>query len=78
MGAQYILLPQFDVEAVIEYVQREGVTHMMMVPSQIIALLHSPNFNADTMRSVQMICSVWCAIPSSAQSTEPPFAGGVL
>ncbi len=58
LGATYILLPQFDAEAVIEHVQREGVTHMMMVPSQIIALLNSPNFNADTMRSVQMICSV--------------------
>ncbi|MBI5930800.1 MAG: AMP-binding protein [Chloroflexi bacterium] len=58
LGAKYVLLPQFDAEAVIQHIQREGVTHMMMVPSQIIALLNSPDFNAHTMRSVEMIGSV--------------------
>ncbi|HYD80708.1 MAG TPA: class I adenylate-forming enzyme family protein [Paucimonas sp.] len=57
-GATYILHPQFDVEALIAAVKREKVTHMMMVPSQIIAMMASPNFDPDAMRSLQMILSL--------------------
>ena len=42
VGATYILLPHFDAEEVIDMIQRERVTHIKMVPSQIIAVLHSP------------------------------------
>ncbi|HEY0846058.1 MAG TPA: AMP-binding protein [Noviherbaspirillum sp.] len=57
-GGTYILHPQFDVEALIETVKRDKVTHMMMVPSQIIAMLASPRFAPDEMRSLQMILSL--------------------
>jgi len=58
LGACYILHPHFDVEAMIETVAREKVTHIMMVPSQIIALLQSPNFNASNMGSMQMLLTI--------------------
>ena len=58
LGGTYILHPHFDVEAMIETVHREGVTHIMMVPAQIIALLQSPGFNADTMASLQMLLTI--------------------
>ncbi len=58
LGARYVLQPHFDVEAMIETVYREQVTHIMMVPSQIIALLQSPNFNADRMRSLEMLLTI--------------------
>jgi acyl-CoA synthetase (AMP-forming)/AMP-acid ligase II len=57
-GCQYILHPYFDAQALIETVAREKVTHMMMVPSQIIAMLHAPNFDPANMQSLEMICSV--------------------
>lgn len=57
-GATYILHPQFDVEALIETVKRDKVTHMMMVPSQIIAMMASPRFTPDEMRSLKMILSL--------------------
>ncbi|HJV51128.1 MAG TPA: class I adenylate-forming enzyme family protein [Noviherbaspirillum sp.] len=57
-GATYILHPQFDVEALIETVKREKVSHMMMVPSQIVAMMASPRFDPDAMRSLQMILSL--------------------
>lgn len=57
-GATYILHPQFDVEALIETVKREKVTHMMMVPSQIVAMMASPRFDPQAMRSLQMILSL--------------------
>lgn len=57
-GATYILHPYFDVERMIETVERERVTHMMMVPSQIVALLHSPRFDPARLASLEMICTV--------------------
>lgn len=57
-GATYILHPQFDVEDLIETVKRDKVTHMMMVPSQIIAMMASPRFVPEEMRSLQMILSL--------------------
>ncbi|KIF82500.1 class I adenylate-forming enzyme family protein [Noviherbaspirillum autotrophicum] len=57
-GATYILHPQFDVEALIDTVKREKVTHMMMVPSQIVAMMASPRFEPEAMRSLQMILSL--------------------
>ena len=58
LGGTYILHPQFDVEAMIDAVHRERVTHIMMVPAKIIALLQSPNFNAETMQSMQMLLTI--------------------
>ncbi len=58
IGAHYVLHPHFDVEAMIETVAREKVTHIMMVPSQIIALLQSPNFNASNMQSMEMLLTI--------------------
>lgn len=63
-GATYILHPQFDVEALIDTVKRDKVTHMMMVPSQIIAMMASPRFAPDEMRSLQMILSLGAPLHS--------------
>ncbi len=58
LGARYILHSHFDVEAMIETVAREKVTHIMMVPSQIIALLQSPNFSERKMQSMEMLLTI--------------------
>jgi long-chain acyl-CoA synthetase len=54
-GCTYILHPSFDAEAVIRTIEEERVTHMIMVPSQIIALLNSPSFDAGALQSLEMI-----------------------
>lgn len=54
-GCQFILHKQFDANAVIETIQREKVTHIIMVPSQIIALLNCPAFEAGALQSLEMI-----------------------
>jgi acyl-CoA synthetase (AMP-forming)/AMP-acid ligase II len=58
LGATYVLHPAFDVERLIETTALENVTHIMMVPSQIIALLRSPNFDAEKLQSLEMIMTV--------------------
>jgi long-chain acyl-CoA synthetase len=58
LGTTYVLARQFDPKAFIEVVERERVTHMMIVPSQIIAVLHSPYFSSEALASLEMICNV--------------------
>jgi acyl-coenzyme A synthetase/AMP-(fatty) acid ligase len=58
--APFILHRQFDPVALIETVEREQVTHMMMVPSQIIAVLNAPT-SRWKIQSLQMIGSMGAA-----------------
>ncbi len=58
LGGTYVLHRQFEAEALIRTVEREKVTHTMMVPSQIVAMLASPAFDPGAMQSLQMILSL--------------------
>ena len=58
VGATYILLPQFDPVSYIETILQEKVTHVMMVPAQIIGMLNAPNFSPNSMESLEMILSL--------------------
>lgn len=57
-GATYILHPRFDATAMLRTVADEGVTHTMMVPAQITAMLASPDFQPDRLGSLRMVGSV--------------------
>jgi len=57
-GATYILQAHFDPQEVLVTAQREQVTHIKMVPSQLIGMLSLPDFNAQTLPHLQMIGSV--------------------
>ncbi len=58
LGATYILQQQFNPEKFIECIKREKVTHMIMVPSQIVQMMHAPNFSDEALQSVEMLCTV--------------------
>lgn len=58
VGAAYILLSHFDPVTYIETIAREKVTHVMLVPAQIIAILSAPNFSAEALESLEMILSL--------------------
>jgi long-chain acyl-CoA synthetase len=58
LGNTYVLQERFDAVEFIETVARERVTHVMMVPSQIVAVMHAPNFSADRLSTLQMLGSV--------------------
>lgn len=58
LGATFVLMKQFEPESFIGTIGRETATHAMMVPSQIIAMLNSPAFSSDSLKSMQAICSV--------------------
>ena len=58
LGGTYILHELFDAEAFIETVKNEKVTHVIMVPAQLISILNSARFSTDAMQSLEAICSV--------------------
>jgi len=57
-GSSYILLPHFDPPLYIDTIVREKVTHVILVPSQILALLDSPDFSPEALRSLEMILTL--------------------
>jgi acyl-CoA synthetase (AMP-forming)/AMP-acid ligase II len=58
LGATYVLQQQFNPEAFLSAIEQERVTHTMMVPSQIIAILHVPAFAAERLSSLEMLLSL--------------------
>lgn len=58
LGARYVLMKAFDPQAAIETIAREAVTHTMLVPAQIIAILASPAFDPVKLASLEMILSL--------------------
>jgi acyl-CoA synthetase (AMP-forming)/AMP-acid ligase II len=57
-GCEVRFAQNFDPRMFVETVERESVTHVMMVPSRVVALLASPHFSAKALRSLEMICTV--------------------
>ena len=57
-GSTYVLMPGFDAAQQLELMATEKVTHVMMVPSQIIELLQHGEFNGQHLPSLEMICTV--------------------
>ena len=58
LGATYVLMEQFEPEAYIETIYREKATHVMLVPSQIVALLASPSFTLEKLSSLEMVLTL--------------------
>jgi long-chain acyl-CoA synthetase len=58
VGATYILQESFQPKEFIETIERERVTHVKMVPSQIVAMINAPEFSAAALASLEMIGSV--------------------
>lgn len=58
LGATFILQRQFHPEDFLGAVERERVTHVILVPSQIISLLNAPGFSRKSLESLEMVCSL--------------------
>ena len=57
-GATYVLHEVFDATEVIRAIAREKVTHIMLVPTQIISLLNHPEFTEENVSSLEMVLSL--------------------
>lgn len=57
-GCTYILHESFQAEHVIADIARHRVTHVVMVPAQIISILNSPAFDPGKLASLEMLHNV--------------------
>jgi acyl-CoA synthetase (AMP-forming)/AMP-acid ligase II len=62
-GATYILHEAFDAERVIATIEKEQVTHIVMVPVQIIAVLNQPTFAPEKLQSLEMLHNIGAPLP---------------
>jgi len=69
LGAHYVLAPQFNAAEMIELVAKYKVTHTMMVPARIVAMLDAPNFSAAKLASLQMILSLGAPLHQEQKDT---------
>jgi acyl-CoA synthetase (AMP-forming)/AMP-acid ligase II len=58
LGCTYILHEAFDALAVIEEIENTDVTHVIMVPAQIMAMLNHPAFDPKRLASLEMLQNV--------------------
>lgn len=58
LGGTYFLLKQFDAEATIAAIERERITHVMLVPAQIIAILGAKRYRPERLASLECILSL--------------------
>jgi len=58
LGARYILHSIFDPAEVVKTVARERVSHVMLVPSQIVALLDSPAFDPRAFETLECLVTI--------------------
>jgi acyl-CoA synthetase (AMP-forming)/AMP-acid ligase II len=63
-GATFIVHRAFDPEAFIDTVERERVTHTMLVPSQIIAILNATGFDPARLTSLEIMLSLGAPLHS--------------
>jgi acyl-CoA synthetase (AMP-forming)/AMP-acid ligase II len=58
LGGTYVLARQFDAQLAIDLIERERITHVMMVPTQIIQILAAPGFDPRRLASLECILSL--------------------
>lgn len=62
-GSAYIVHQQFDAAAFVDTVARERVTHTMLVPSQLAAILDLPGFDCARLASLEVLVSLGAPLP---------------
>ncbi|MBI2313088.1 MAG: acyl--CoA ligase [Betaproteobacteria bacterium] len=57
-GATYVLERSFNAGRLIDVIRREKVTHIQLVPSQIIAMMATGRFNRENLGSLELLSSL--------------------
>ncbi len=63
VGCTYLLHRAFDAAAVMDGIAFEKVTHVVLVPAQIVEIVNHPDFDPARLSSLEMILSVGAPLP---------------
>ncbi|MDA4115470.1 MAG: long-chain fatty acid--CoA ligase [Thaumarchaeota archaeon] len=77
-GGSMVLLPRFEVEAVMEAIQKEKVTSFCGVPTMYIAVIHHPDVKKFSLRTVRGCISGGAALPAAVIKSFGELTGGTL
>ena len=58
LGCTYVLHENFDAGAVLSEIETTKITHIIMVPAQIMALLNHPDYASERLSSLEMLQNV--------------------
>ncbi len=58
LGGTYVLMRKFDPEETIAAIERERITHVMLVPAQIVAIFNAPGFDPRRLASLECLLSL--------------------
>jgi len=77
-GASMVLLPRFEVEAVMKTIQSEKVTSFCGVPTMYIAVINHPEVAKFSLRTVRRCISGGAALPTAVIKRFGELTGGAL
>jgi long-chain acyl-CoA synthetase len=77
-GSSLVLLPRFEVETVMETIQKERVTSFCGVPTMYIAVIHHPDVKKFSLRTVRGCISGGAPLPGAVIKRFGELTGGSL
>jgi long-chain acyl-CoA synthetase len=77
-GASMVLLPRFEVGAVLKTIQREKITSFCGVPTMYIAVINHPEVAKFSLRTVGACISGGAALPTAVMKRFGELTGGAL
>lgn len=57
-GAKFVMMKQYDPAEYMDLVEKEGVTHSVLVPTQIVGLITCPQFNPSKLKTLRCVITV--------------------
>lgn len=63
-GATHVCLVQFDPALMLELLETEKGTHMLGVPTMLIAVMEQPDFSQRNLKSIRNVCSGGASVPA--------------
>jgi len=64
-GGKLILMPKFDAEKMLDIMERDGVTHAFLVPTQIKGIFESPSFSLRDFSKFKVLIAGGSKFPSA-------------
>ena len=77
-GGTIVLLPRFEVETVMQTIQKERITSFCGVPTMYIAVINHPQVAKFSLRTVRGCISGGAALPGAVRDQFAKLTGGVL
>jgi long-chain acyl-CoA synthetase len=77
-GGTVVLLPRFEVEAVMKTIEREKVTNFCGVPTMYVAVINHPEVGRFSLRTVRCCIAGGAALPGAVREGFAKVTGGAL